>query len=155
MDARADRTMTVYSRILIPLEHSAVDAAILAHIRPLARLCEASILLIHVADGWAARNQRQLDLRESEEMQKDRAYLEQVCEELTRDGFDSDALLASGDPASEILAAAERERCDLIAMATHGHRLVGDIVYGSVANTVRHRATMPVLMVRAARGGRA
>jgi nucleotide-binding universal stress UspA family protein len=147
--------MTVYSRILVPLEHSAVDAAILEHIRPLARLCEASILLIHVADGWAARNQRHLDLRESEEMQKDRAYLEEVCEELSREGFDSDALLASGDPASEILAAAERERCDLIAMATHGHRLVGDIVYGSVANTVRHRATMPVLLVRAVRGARA
>jgi len=106
------------------------------------------VLLIHVADGWAARNLRQLDLRESEEMRKDRAYLDRLCEELTRDGFDTDALLANGDPANEILAAADRERCDLIAMATHGHRLVGDIVYGSVANTVRHRASVPVLLVR-------
>jgi nucleotide-binding universal stress UspA family protein len=143
--------MTVYSRILVPLEHSPYDAAILAHVRPLARLCGASVLLIHVADGWAARNLRQLDLRESEEMQKDRAYLERCCEELTRDGFDADALLANGDPADEILAAAAREGCDLIAMATHGHRLVGDIVYGSVANTVRHRAAIPVLLVRGAR----
>jgi nucleotide-binding universal stress UspA family protein len=109
--------------------------------------------LIHVADGWAARNLRQLDLRESEEMRRDREYLERLCEDLERDGFESDAVLANGDPASEIIAAAERERCDLIAMATHGHRLVGDIVYGSVANTVRHRATIPVLMVRGARDG--
>ena len=144
--------MTVYSRILVPLEHTSFDAAIIAHVRPLAKLCGASILLIHVADGWAARNLKQLDLRESEEMQKDRAYLDRLCEELTRDGFDADALLANGDPANEILAAAARERCDLIAMATHGHRLVGDIVYGSVANTVRHRAAVPVLMVRGARG---
>jgi nucleotide-binding universal stress UspA family protein len=140
--------MTVYSRILVPVEHSSYDAAILEHVRPLAKLCGASILLIHVADGWAARNLKQLELRESEEMQKDRAYLDQVCAGLAREGYDADALLASGDPASEILAAAERERCDLIAMATHGHRLVGDIVYGSVANTVRHRAAIPVLLVR-------
>jgi nucleotide-binding universal stress UspA family protein len=143
--------MTVYSRILVPLEHTSYDEAILTHVRPLARLCGASILLIHVADGWAARNLQQLSLRESEEMQKDRAYLDRVCEELSRDGFDADALLANGDPADEILAAADREHCDLIAMATHGHRLVGDLVYGSVANTVRHRATMPVLLLRGAR----
>ena len=140
--------MTVYSRILVPLEHSPYDAAILEHIRPLARLCGSALVLIHVADGWAARNLKQLDLRESEEMQKDRAYLDRMCADLSRDGFDTDALLATGDPANEILAAVERERCDLIAMATHGHRLVGDIVYGSVANTVRHRAAVPVLLLR-------
>lgn len=140
--------MTVYTRILVPLEHSPYDAAIIDHVRSLARLCGASVLLIHVADGWAARNMKQLTLRESEEMQKDRAYLDRICGELSRDGFDTDAVLANGDPASEILAAAERECCDLIAMATHGHGLVGDIVYGSVANTVRHRAAVPVLMVR-------
>jgi nucleotide-binding universal stress UspA family protein len=144
--------MTVYSRILVPLEHSPTDTAILEHVRPLAKLCGAAIVLIHVADGWAARNLKQLSLRESEEMQKDRAYLEGVCAELEREGFDADAVLANGDPAAEILDAVQRERCDLIAMATHGHRLVGDIVYGSVANTVRHKAAVPVLMVRGARG---
>lgn len=141
----------IYTRILVPLEHTSYDNAILAHVRSLAQLSGASILLIHVADGWAARNMRQLALRESEEMQKDRAYLDRLCGELTRDGFDADALLANGDPANEILAAAEREQCDLIAMATHGHRLVGDLIHGSVANDVRHRATMPVLMLRGSR----
>ena len=141
----------MYSRILVPLEHSPYDAAILDHVRPLARLCGAALVLIHVADGWAARNLKQLSLRESEEMQKDRAYLDGLCAGLRRDGFDADAVLANGDPAAEILGAAERERCDLIAMATHGHRLVGDIVYGSVANTVRHKSAIPVLMVRGAR----
>lgn len=145
--------MAVYTRILVPLEHSAYDAAILAHVRPLARLCGAAVLLIHVADGWAARNLRQLDLRESEEMRRDREYLERTCESLSAEGFEADAVLANGDPASEILAAANREQCDLIAMATHGHRLVGDIVYGSVANTVRHRSEIPVLLVRGCREG--
>ena len=145
--------MSVYSRILIPLEHSPYDGAILAHVRPLARLCGASVVLIHVADGWVARNFKQLDLRESDEMQRDREYLEQVCRDLSADGLDADAVLASGDPTTEIVSAAEREGCDLIAMATHGHRLVGDLVYGSVAESVRHRSSIPVLLVRGRKDG--
>lgn len=145
--------MPVYSRILVPLEHSSYDGAILAHVRPLARLCGASLVLIHVADGWVARNFRQLELRESDEMQRDREYLEQVCADLAAEGLDADAVLANGDPTTEIVSAAEREGCDLIAMATHGHRLVGDLVYGSVAESVRHRSSIPVLLVRGRKGG--
>jgi nucleotide-binding universal stress UspA family protein len=145
--------MTVYSRILVPLEHSPYDDAILAHVRPLARLCGASLVLIHVADGWVARNFRQLELRESDEMQRDRAYLERLCQQLGDEGLDADAVLANGDPTTEIVTAAARERCDLIAMATHGHRLVGDLVYGSVADGVRHRSEVPVLLVRGRKGG--
>ena len=105
-------------------------------------------MLIHVADGWAARHQRQLNLRESEEMQQDRAYLERVAEALEGDGFSVDAILGGGDPCEEITAAAEREGCDLIAMSTHGHRFIKDLLYGSVAEKVRHRSTIPVLLVR-------
>ena len=145
--------MTVYSRILVPLEHSSFDAAILAHVQPLARLCGAGVVLIHVADGWAARNFRHLALQESEEMRRDRAYLDDTCARLSAGGLDVEAVLASGDPADEILAAAARERCDLIAMATHGHRFIADVVYGSVAEAVRHRADVPVLLVRGRREG--
>ena len=145
--------MPVYSRILVPLEHTPYDGAILAHVRQLAQLCGASVLLIHVADGWVARNFKQLDLRESDEMQRDREYLEQMFRELSADGLDADAVLANGDPTTEIVSAAERERCDLIAMATHGHRLVGDLVYGSVAESVRHRSSIPVLLVRGRKDG--
>jgi nucleotide-binding universal stress UspA family protein len=140
--------MTLYSRILVPLEHSAYDAAILAHVRPLARLCGASLVLIHVADGWVARNIAQVPLRESEEMRRDREYLEALCQELCGEGLTAEAVLGHGDPADEILATVARERCDLIAMATHGHRFLADVVYGSVAEAVRHRAAVPVLLVR-------
>ena len=139
----------MYQRILVALENTATDAHIIEHVRRLAQFCHASVVLIHVADGWAARNIRQLDLRESEEMRHDREYLERVTNELAQAGVSAEALLASGDPASEISAAAEREHCDLIAMATHGHKLIGDVVYGSVANSVRHRSMVPVLLVRA------
>ena len=144
--------MPVYTRILVPLEHSSYDTAILEHVRPLARLCGASVTLIHVADGWVARNIGQVPLRESEEMRRDRDYLEAACRSLATEGFDCEAVLASGDPADEILAAAAREHCDLIAMATHGHRFLADMVYGSVAEAVRHRSTIPVLLVRGHQG---
>ena len=146
----------MYGRVLVPLEHSPYDRFILDHVRQLATFCRSSIVLIHVADGWAARNQRHLHLRESEEMRDDREYLERVCAELTVEGFDAECVLASGDPSAEITAAAERERCDLIAMATHGHRFLADLLRGSVAEAVRHQSMVPVLLVRgtkeAARG---
>jgi nucleotide-binding universal stress UspA family protein len=141
----------MYKRILVPLEHSSYDAAILEHVRRLARHCGASVVLIHVADGWAARNVNQLQLRESEEMRGDREYLEHMCDELEQDGLDADCVLAGGNPAREIAEAALREGCDLIAMSTHGHKFLKDLVYGSVANEVRHLSKIPVLLVRGER----
>ena len=141
----------MYKRILVPLEHSEYDAAILDHVRRLAKLCHSSVVLIHVADGFAARNVNQLNLRESEEMRMDREYLEQMCASLEADGIEADCLLAGGDPGKEIADAAAREQCDLIAMSTHGHRFLKDMIYGSVANEVRHMSRVPVLMVRGQR----
>jgi len=138
----------MYKRILVPVENSPYDEAILDHVRALAKLCHSSVVLIHVADGWAARNANQLNLRESEEMRKDREYLEGLVQDLESDGIDTDSVLAGGDPSREIAAAAEREKCDLIAMSTHGHQFVKDVLYGSVANEVRHITRIPVLLVR-------
>ncbi len=141
----------MYSRILVPLEHSPADETIIAHVRALARRLGSSVVLIHVADGWVARNIKELDLRESEEMREDRAYLEEVSARLEAEGLDADAVLAAGDPAKEIAEAAVREHCDLIAMATHGHRLLDDVVHGSTATALRHITKVPILMVRAER----
>lgn len=138
----------MYKRILVPLEHSAYDEAILEHVSRLAKSCGAELVLIHVADGWAARNVNQLKLRESEEMRVDREYLEGVAARLEQQGVPAESVLAAGDPSREICAAAIRERCDLIAMSTHGHRLLKDMIYGSVANAVRHESRVPVLLVR-------
>jgi nucleotide-binding universal stress UspA family protein len=138
----------MYQRILVPLEASEYDDAILSHVRELAKLCSSSVVLIHVADGWAARNQHQLVLRESDEMKQDREYIESRADSLEAAGIAVECVLAGGDPAGEIAAAAEREKCDLVAMSTHGHRGMQDLLRGSVANEVRHRTTVPVLMVR-------
>ena len=138
----------MFKRILVPLEHSPTDETILDYIRPLARESRASLVLIHVADGWVARNIKQLDLRESEEMRDDREYLERVTAALEAEGLECESVLAAGEPAREIAEAALREQCDLIAMATHGHRGLNDVVRGSVASEVRHASMVPVLMVR-------
>ena len=139
----------------MPLENSPYDRAIVEHVRKLAHSCGASVVLIHVADGFAARNVKQLALRESEEIRKDREYLDRICEELSADGLKTESLLAGGDPGKEIVEAAAREHCDLIAMSTHGHKFIKDVVFGSVANDVRHITKVPVLLVRGEGGKQA
>jgi nucleotide-binding universal stress UspA family protein len=139
----------MYRRILVAIEHSAADAAILAHVRELAGLCRAHLVLVHVADGWAARHFDELQLRESEEMREDRAYLERTAASLQAAGLTVTWRLGLGDPARELVRLAVDEHADLIAMATHGHRGLEDLVRGTTVNRVRHEAPMPVLLVRA------
>ena len=139
----------MYKKILMALENSAADAAIIPHVAEMARRLGSDVLLLHVADGWAARNFEQLNLAESEEMRLDRAYLETVAVRMRADGVTVTALLALGDPAKEILKTAEREACALIAMASHGHRLLGDLILGSTIHEVRHSTMIPLLIVRA------
>ena len=138
----------MYKRILVPLENTDTDQAIVEHVRHLAKLSGSAVICMHVADGFAARHSNELKLRESEEMRLDRDYLEKVCDMFEAEGIEADCLLAGGDPGKEIALAADREGCDLIAMSTHGHRFVKDVIYGSVANEVRHLSRVPVLLVR-------
>ena len=138
----------MYKHILIPLENSPADETILTHIKPLARMTDAQLLLVHVADGWVARNFNQLQLAESEEMKQDRAYLERRRSELAAEGFTCAAVLALGEPSDEIIKLALEKNVDLIAMTTHGHRLISDILYGATADKVRHAVDVPVLLLK-------
>ena len=138
----------MYRKILIPLDNSATDKAILTHIRPLARSTGAKLVLVHVADGFGARLQEQLNLSDSEEIVKDRSYLEKLAREFRAEGFGVSLHLLKGDPTEGIMAIADKEECDLIAMATHGHRFFMDWFLGSVADSLRHKIGIPILMVR-------
>ena len=140
----------MYKHVLVPLDSSASDPVILNHVRELARSLRARVTLIYVAHGFAARNQERLE--ESQEMRDKRQYLAGRRQELAEAGVNADAILACGDPVTEIVVAAQREACDLIAMATHGHRLPADLVLGSVASGVRHGTDIPVLLLRTPRG---
>jgi nucleotide-binding universal stress UspA family protein len=141
----------MYRKILTALENGSSDKSLLPHVAELARLAKAELLLMHVADGWAARNFTTLKLAESEEMKKDRDYLESTAAELRASGLTVTTHLALGDPPREIVKTAISEHCDLIAMTTHGHRLIGDLLFGSTIHEVRHNTDIPVLLVRAKR----
>jgi nucleotide-binding universal stress UspA family protein len=138
----------MYQRILVALENGRADGVLVEHVRELALRLRSRVLLLHVADGFAARNFDALKLAESEEIRSDRAYLEKVAEGLREAGLEAGVHLAMGDPAREILKTADEQRCDLIAMGTHGHRFLGDLLHGSTISEVRHKASMPVLSVR-------
>jgi nucleotide-binding universal stress UspA family protein len=139
----------MYSRILVAIEHSAADQTILDHVRQLARMTHATLLLVHVADGVVARHFDDLHLRESEEMKDDRAYLERRAAELRDAGLEVETRLAAGDPVRELVRVAGEERVDLIAMATHGHRFLSDLVHGTTVDKLRHLVDVPVLLLKA------
>ena len=139
----------MYQKILVALENSRADETLLPHIAELAKMHHSELLLVHVADGFVARNYNQLNLAESDEMKEDQLYLDNSAEMLRTRGLKVDTYLALGDPAEGILKAAQDRQCDLIAMTAHGHRLLGDLLFGSTINEVRHKAQVPVLLVRA------
>jgi nucleotide-binding universal stress UspA family protein len=139
----------MYKRILVAVEHSPADRTIVTHVTALAKLTGAELLLVHVADGFAARNFDRLKLRESEEMKEDRAYLESLRADLAAQGLSVTTQLALGDPAQELIRAADDGNVDLIAMSTHGHRFLSDVIHGATADRVRHLVKIPVLLLRA------
>lgn len=138
----------MYKTILVPVENRETDQTILEHIRPLARLAHSKLMLVHVADGWVARNYENFKLQESDEMKEDRAYLAGLERELRAEGFEVSSVLAMGEPSTEIIKLARAEPVELIAMSTHGHRFISDLLYGSTADKVRHSVDIPVLLLK-------
>jgi nucleotide-binding universal stress UspA family protein len=136
----------MYQRILVTLDTTDADQTILNHIRPLARHFHSHLVLLHVADGWAARMHGEDAV--SAEISEDRAYLQGIKEQLESEGFSVETHLAFGEPAKEIVRWVRQDQCDLIAMSTHGHRFIGDLFLGATAHAVQHRVEVPVLLVK-------
>lgn len=137
----------MYRSILITLDATPTDRSIIDHVKPLAKLMNSRVVLLHVADGWAARTFGADAV--SREVDEDRAYLGAIREEFEAVGIPCAAELAYGDPVTEIVRYIEEKPCDLVAMSTHGHRFVKDIVLGVTASRVQHRINVPVLLLRA------
>lgn len=138
----------MFKKILVALDHSKADAVLLSQVKELARLTHGEVLLLHVSTGWKAQWQQDLNLTDSDEMHEDRAYLKTLEDELRSEGYIVSARHAAGKPADEILKTAREEQCDLIAMASHGHRLLDDVIYGTTITKVRHAAETPIFLVR-------
>jgi nucleotide-binding universal stress UspA family protein len=142
----------MYRRILVAVENSPADDTILSHVTALAELTGAELVLVHVADGFAARHFDDLKLRESEEIKSDRAYLDGLAARLATPSRRVTTRLEMGDPAQGIVRAARESKADLLAMSTHGHRFLNDLLRGTTADRVRHEVTIPVLLLRAPSG---
>ncbi len=137
----------MYNKILLTLDGTSTDRAIIDHIKQLAKITRSSLVLLHVADGWAARTYGADAV--GPEITEDTAYLERVRAELEGEGISTRAELAFGEPAAQIVRWIEKHGCDLVAMSTHGHRFLGDLFLGATAMRVQHRVSVPVLMLRA------
>jgi universal stress protein A len=137
----------MYDKILVTLDATPTDRAIIDHIKALAKIMHSRLVLLHVADGWAARMYGADAV--SPEVTQDKAYLEKVRTEFQSEGVTAETSLAFGDPANEIIKWVKEKGCDLVAMSTHGHRLIGDIFLGTTAPKVQHNVRVPVLLLRA------
>jgi nucleotide-binding universal stress UspA family protein len=137
----------MYEKILVTLDGTPSDRAIIEHIKQLAKLAGSRLVLLHVADGWAARTYGKDAV--SREIQEDTQYLDVVRQEFQAAGIPTEAELAYGDPAREIIKWVRQKGCDLIAMSTHGHRFLADIFLGTTATQVQHSVSVPVLLLRA------
>jgi len=137
----------MYDKILVTLDGTATDRAIIEHVKRLAHLAKSRLVLLHVADGWAARTYGPDAV--SPEITEDTAYLDKVRSEFQQEGIPTEMELAYGDPASEIVRWIKEKGCDLVAMSTHGHRFLADIFLGTTATRVQHAISVPVLLLRA------
>jgi len=137
----------MYDTILVTLDGTATDRAIIDHVKELAKLAHSRLVLLHVADGWAARTYGSDAV--SPEIREDSEYLHKVRAELQAEGIPTEAELAFGEPAKEIIKWVEKKGCDLVAMSTHGHRFLADMFLGTTATKVQHSIRVPVLLLRA------
>lgn len=137
----------MYKTILLTLDGTPTDQAIIEHVKQLAQLAQSRVVLLHVADGWAARTYGPDAV--SPEIAEDTAYLEKVRADFQSAGIPAQAELAYGDPVTEIVNWVQKKGCDLVAMSTHGHRFIADIFLGTTASRVQHSIRVPVLLLRA------
>jgi universal stress protein A len=139
----------MFKKILVCLDHSGADQALLPRVKELARITNAEIVLLHVSTGWAAQWRDNLNLADSQEIAEDRDFLDRMGAQLRDEGLKVTTIHACGEPASEILRAAHAEACDLIGMTTHGHRLLSDLIHGTTITKVRHESDIPIFLVKA------
>jgi nucleotide-binding universal stress UspA family protein len=137
----------MYEKILVTLDGTSRDRAIIEHVKQLAKFARSRLVLLHVADGWAARTYGPDAV--SPEIAEDTAYLERVRAEFQVVGIPTEAELAYGEPVKEIIKWIQQKGCDLVAMSTHGHRFLADIFLGTTASRVQHSISVPVLLLRA------
>jgi nucleotide-binding universal stress UspA family protein len=137
----------MYQKILVTLDATATDRAIIEHVKKLAQFTRGRVVLFHVATGAVARWHG--PNAGGEEIEQAQKYLDQIKTEFEAAGVAAETQLAYGTPGKEIVRWVQENGCDLVAMSTHGHRWLADLIYGTAADEVRHSLSVPILLLRA------
>jgi manganese transport protein len=137
----------MYDNILLTLDASETDRPIIEHIKKLAQVMHSQVFLLRIASGAPV----QFYGRDAagKEVKEGRAYLDRVKTEFESARIPVTAELGYGDPAREIEKWVKERGCDLVAMGTHGHKFLADLVLGTTASRVQHNINVPVLLLRA------
>lgn len=145
----------MYKRILVPLDGSQLAERILPHVEAIAKATGAEVLLLRTTDPRHGAIAAEAATEARKWLEADRAqaakYLDGVAKRLTDVGVTTKLEVLVGEPAVEILTAAEKENVDLIAMMSHGATGFNHFDRGSVAEKILKGSPRPVLMVRAFR----
>ncbi len=136
-----------YSRILVTLDHSAIDRETIGHAAAMARQHNAKLFLLHVEEG--VTSQVYGELASTSEVKAGQHYLDQIAETLRSQSVDVEATVVhSSKPRRAIVAYAQQVRPDLLIMGAHGHKGLKDLIFGTTINAVRHDLDVPLLIVR-------
>ncbi len=82
------------------------------------------------------------------EAREDEQYLNQLAQSLGHKGVEVEIFLGFGDVAKEIIRLVHEQHVDILVMGGHGHRGLGDIIFGSTIEPVRHGLEIPVVVIR-------
>lgn len=132
--------MQVYKKILVAMDCSPVDDVIIDHVCALAQQNEAHVWLLHVVHSHTLDQERVLRQIAEEALNTQR-------QKLTSQNIETSIIIRSGEPDKQILEQIEASNYDLVAMATHGHSFIGDILFGSVSRSLKHKISIPLLLI--------
>ena len=145
--AAAAAEAPAYHRILVPLDHTALDRQAIAHAAAMARMHHAKLYLLHVEEG--VTSQVYGSLSSTAEVEAGEKYLDEIVASLRAEGIDVEPMVAhSSNPNREIIRAASEIQPDLLIMGAHGHGGLKDLIFGTTINSVRHKLRIPLLVVR-------
>ena len=131
----------MYDNILLLLDCSDYDDAVLEHIKNLAKIHKSHVHLYHAVHAHTIDQQRAL-------LKKTENCLIQAKSMLEAEGIETDSSYSEGEPEEEVLKKINENKWDLIALATHGHKFFGDAIFGSISDKIKHYTDIPILLIK-------
>jgi manganese transport protein len=146
-EAAAAPAALVFRRILVTLDHTALDQLAVSHGAAMAQMHGAKLYLLHVEEG--VTSQVYGPASSTAEVEAGEQYLERIAQLLRNQGLTVETAIShSTHPDKEIVRYAHEVNADMVIMGAHGHGGIKDLIFGNTINPVRHRLEVPMLIVR-------